>query len=329
MRVTLVVPNLLAQDRAVLAAVPALTRWASYADPVVVERAGLASASMVAVGGAHDAPVAPFAGAGAGLAPGDGFVSFAEPVALIAGRDNVLLAGRVDDLAKDDADAIVTTLNRHFADDGLVFHAPRPDAWFVVSRGAPPPPATPLPGVRGPIEPHLPRGEDGKTWRRWLSEMQMLLHAHAVNERRAEEGRALVTGLWIWGGGLRSAAMTTPVAVFAAAGPVGDVARGLALHFGARAQAPPAGFVEVPATGDAIVVLPTLVDAASLGRLAQGWLEPALRALERNALSQCALVADGNGIAATWTARAPSWRTRLHVRFAPRTFAPPDAGDEK
>jgi hypothetical protein len=320
MRVTLVAPNLLALPRAALAAVPALTRWASYADPVVVERAGLASAAIVAVRGARDTPVAPLAAAGAGLTHGDGFVSFAAPVALVAGRDDVLLAGRVDDLARDDADAIVATLNRHFAEDGLVFHAPRADAWFVVSRDAAPPPATPLPAVRGAIEPHLPRGDNGKVWRRWISEMQMLLHAHPVNEQRAEEGRALVTGLWIWGGGPRPAPATAPIAVFAAAGPVGDVARGLALQAGTHSQPPPAGFAELHLTTDAIVALPPIVDAAPL---AQAWLEPALRALERKTLSQCALVTDGNGIAAIWTARTPSWRARLRARLAPRVFAPP------
>lgn len=324
MRVTLAVPNLLAMDRAALAAVPGLARFARHAESIAAEPAGMSTALLVAAGAPRETPVAPLAALGAGFAPGDALVQHADPVALVAGRDDVLLSGRIDDLSPADADAILAALNLHFADDGLAFHAPRPDAWFVTSRSTELPDTTPLPAVRGAIQSHLPRGEHRKTWRRFLSEMQMLVHEHPANAPREAQGRAPVTGIWLWGGGtLRDVPATPRIAMFAAPGPAGDVVRGLAVHARSSAPAPPADFASLPRGDDAIVVLPAPANAGDVAALASAWLAPAAMALERRALAQLTLVADGNGAALVWTARAPSWRQRLRARFAPRAFAFP------
>src|SRR4030095_9990004 len=102
-----------------------------------------------------------------------------------------------------DATSIIATLNHHFAADGLAFHAPRPDAWFVTTSVAAPSITTELSEVSGPIHAHLPRGEHAKAWRQWLSEIQMLLHEHPVNIAREAAGRAPLTGPWVAGGGRR------------------------------------------------------------------------------------------------------------------------------
>src|SRR4030042_1279579 len=109
----------------------------------------------------------------------------ADPVTRTVGRSDVRLAGVVADLARADADALVATLNAHFAGDGLVFVAPRPDAFFVRAttrtRLAPPPPRAAL---GRPLHLLLPEGADADAWRRWHSEMEMLLHEHPVNLAR-------------------------------------------------------------------------------------------------------------------------------------------------
>ncbi|MFO1323149.1 MAG: hypothetical protein U1F15_03700 [Burkholderiales bacterium] len=329
MRVTLAVPNLLAVDRAALSAVPALARLAAYAAAPETEPAGLATAVIVAAGGARAAAVAPLAAQGAGLSSADPWVAHADPVALVAGRDDVLLEGRIDDLARADADAMIGTLNAHFAADGVAFHAPRPDAWFVTGTAFAPPAATPLPLVHGAIAAHLPHGEHAGLWLRWLSEMQMLLHEHPVNAERERAGRRPVSGLWVWGGGETQPTPTTiNAAIHAPPGRAGDVARGLALRSGNAFAGTPARLVTLSAEVDSLVVLPPVTGAEDLAALDAAWLTPAVKALEDRVVAQFVLIADGRGPAFAWTARAPTWRQRLRARFAPRAFAPP-AGDGK
>ena len=48
----------------------------------------------------------------------------------------------------------------------------------------------------------LPGGEGTGQFRNLLSEIEMSLHDHAVNQRRVEAGQRPVNSLWIWGGGL-------------------------------------------------------------------------------------------------------------------------------
>ena len=69
MRVTLVVPRLLAMERAALAAVPALARLAEYAGGYVAEPEGVAVALLAAAGVARDTAIAPLAALGAGFDP--------------------------------------------------------------------------------------------------------------------------------------------------------------------------------------------------------------------------------------------------------------------
>jgi hypothetical protein len=47
----------------------------------------------------------------------------------------------------------------------------------------------------------LPTGEHTVMHRNILSEIEMSLHEHEVNERRIAEGKQPVNSLWLWGGG--------------------------------------------------------------------------------------------------------------------------------
>ncbi|MFK7855352.1 MAG: hypothetical protein AB8B79_14610 [Granulosicoccus sp.] len=46
----------------------------------------------------------------------------------------------------------------------------------------------------------LPRGDADGQWRRLLTEIQMLLHDHPLNQKREGEGKLSVNSLWFWGG---------------------------------------------------------------------------------------------------------------------------------
>jgi hypothetical protein len=327
MRLTLAVPGLLALDPAALAAAPPLARFACYAGLPDMRRGDLDA--LLASGSPESATagVAPLAALGAGLDAGSSYVMRADPVSLVAGRNDVALAARIDDLDGDEAAAMIATLNAHFAGDGLTFHAPRADAWFVVQDAAPDLTTTPLAAVRGAIYPWLPAGGDAARWRRWLSEMQMLLHAHPANAAREARGRVPVTGIWISEGG-RGADLPrgNATAVFAPPGASGDVARGLARLRGMATAEPPKRFAGLPLQRDAIVVV-ARADAVTAPQLLADWLGPAVAALEHGTLASLSLLADGGGTAAAWHAARPAWRVRTLARIAAPPFALP-ARDE-
>jgi hypothetical protein len=56
----------------------------------------------------------------------------------------------------------------------------------------------------------LPTGEHTAMHRNILGEIEMALHDHEVNRRRAEEGKPPVNSLWLWGGGLAPERTTRP-----------------------------------------------------------------------------------------------------------------------
>lgn len=49
---------------------------------------------------------------------------------------------------------------------------------------------------------YLPEGADASGYRGLVSEVEMALHDHPVNQRRQAAGKPLVNSLWLWGGGL-------------------------------------------------------------------------------------------------------------------------------
>jgi hypothetical protein len=181
---------------------------------------------------------------------------------------------------------------------------------------------TPLSAVHGAILPSLPGGNDSKQWRRWMSEMQMLLHEHPANAARESRGRVPVTGIWISDGGhIMDVPAAAPTTIFATQGPAGDVARGIARRGDTIAGQPPGEFVALPMRADATVILEPA--KAPLDLLEATWLQPAAAALERGALSELTLLVDGNGVAGAWRAPRHGWMRRARARFGVPAFAPP------
>ena len=334
MRFTFVVPGLASLDPAALAASRALARRASWSPPRVEPR-GLAAALLASLGGAatdpaHDVPAAPLAALGAGVDPHASFVLAAEPVHLVAGREDVAVAGQVDDLSASDARTLVDALNGPFAGDGLASLAPRPDTWFVTMDARPDLVTFPLDAVLASMmSPCLSTGGQAPLWQRWSTEIQMLLHAHPVNEARARIGLAPCNGVWFWGGGaLADVGLVAPFRAHAPAGRAGDLVRGLALAAGGEAMGLPGSFeaaIEaVPATRPATHVVVALPGAGrALAEIDRAWIAPAVGWLERGRLASIALVTTDGASAATWSARRPSASARLLARAAPRRFALP------
>ena len=337
----LIVPGMLALPTERIAAMRSLATLAQYAGAPACEARGIAAALFSAIGVPEATPVAPLALLGAGSDPAGDYVLCADPVHLIADRDTVILVRTVDDLSRDDANALLQMLDQHFASDDLRFEAVQPDAWFARRSHAPDIATTPVDAARGrKLFASLPRGVEAGTWKRWQNEIEMLLHEHPINAAREARGEAPVSAIWFWGGGRIADIGAMPLtAVTASPGHVGHLARGLALHGGGaiatlqdsedlmqtmtRANALAAAHRDAAIV--ALVVLPAGVDA---GVLETNWLAPALDELGAHRVDALHLIADGNGNAATWTARAPTFWRRIVARTGRRRLeipAPPDA----
>ena len=153
----------------------------------------------------HDWPVAALTLALDGGDVAEGYWLRADPVHLLAHRDRLtLLDPEMVKPRLEDAAELVPLLNRHFAADGLAFQAPHPGRWYVRAPGALRLSTRELSQAAGrDVAGAMPTGEDSLRWRRVLTEIQMLFHEHAVNQRREERGELPINSVWLWGGGRR------------------------------------------------------------------------------------------------------------------------------
>ena len=147
-------------------------------------------------------PVAHFTAALDGLDHGHNWLR-ADPVHLQVNMDQLLLVpGSALQISAEDADALTTALNRHFAEDGLQFVAPHPNRWYVRLTHTAAVTHTPLDQVAGQnINDFLPQGADAMRWHQWLNEIQMLLYTHPANDAREQQGLPLIHSVWFWGEG--------------------------------------------------------------------------------------------------------------------------------
>jgi len=109
------------------------------------------------------------------------------------------------DVPLDEAQALTTDLNRHFSEVGH-FHVASAERWYLQladhslldTRGVPP-----LSGMAGrSLDHERPTTAPQKTLHKLLTEIQMLLHTHPVNQQREAAGRMPINSLWLWGAGM-------------------------------------------------------------------------------------------------------------------------------
>ena len=204
----------------------------------------------------------------------------ADPVHLRPDRDLLRLFDAAHlGISRAEADALVTQLNAHFAGDGLHFHAPVADRWYVRCEAPPGLATTPLARVDGRhVDGFLPTGADASRWAALMSEAQMLLFQSPVNREREAAGRPGVNGLWCWGGGVWQAPARPPSFAVGAA----PLLRGLAAAAGIEHRDGPVADVAELATVDAdrVVVFWDAPWDALRDRDAGAWAA-AVAALER------------------------------------------------
>ncbi|MHB1237117.1 MAG: hypothetical protein ACYCY7_06100 [Gallionella sp.] len=144
------------------------------------------------------APIAPISAAFDGLAAGCWMR--ADPVNLNLQRDQLMMSAV--QAGNGEAVALSASLNEHFAGQGLEFFAPHPQRWYVRLGELPRIRTTPLSqALGGDVRGALPGGTDASRWHQLFNEIQMLLHAHPLNEAREARGEPTINSVWFWGGG--------------------------------------------------------------------------------------------------------------------------------
>ncbi len=244
--------------------------------PCPAEGVEAAACEALGVARQQDWPLAPIALAADGGEAGDAYWLRADPVHLRVMRDRVVLAGGDLELSRQEADALAASIGEHFGDDFSPL--PRhPQRWYLRFPLAPHLTTTPLSVAVGrDIEPLQPQGQDALLFRARMNELQMLLHAHPVNQAREARGELPVNSLWLWGGGRRPSPPEFPLPLYSC----DPELRALAAFCGTRAQALPAHPDTQLLAAAGIVLLDALTRSGQVGD-AYGWRE-ALQKLEQD-----------------------------------------------
>lgn len=255
---------------------------------------------------------------------GSGHWLSADPVHLRFHQERIVLADAgAFDLTAGEAEALIATLNREFADVGE-FHLAEPRRWYVRLHQAWDHEALPLSAVAGRrMDGDLPTQGGTGRMRQWLNEVQMVLHGHPVNEQRQAAGQPAVNSLWLWGGGQLDASPATPAtAPYAGVWTAQPLARGLARASGIPDH-PPAASLDTllahssPDSHQLVIaddlLAPTFYEdsaawLAALARLEAQWFAP-LRAALGGKVGQLTLVAPTIYGQLTWhLTGADRWR---------------------
>jgi len=130
----------------------------------------------------------------------------ATPVHLDAGLTDVHMSEHLPELDQDEQRTLTADFNRQFAADGwqLEFLSAKA-ALLSTAASLEADTVDPARLLTQSIGAALPSGPGSSQLRRVMTEVQMWLHGHALNEARERRGAPSVNSLWIWGGGVEPA----------------------------------------------------------------------------------------------------------------------------
>ena len=218
------------------------------------------------VAGEKDLPIAAMERMAADLAH-DGYWLKLNPVNFEEDKSFLMMSyPEALSLQLDEARELAESINRHFSDDGWQIDVSDAYNWYLRVDKLPGISTTPLWRVVGKdILQYLPGGDNAARWRGWLTEIQMLLHMHPVNQQRAEKGLKQVNGVWVWGGGLLPDVQSQQEIAFAGNN---RISQALSMMAG---QAQPADWqdVDLQVAGQIIIYLDSAREALLTGSIDQ------------------------------------------------------------
>lgn len=111
------------------------------------------------------------------------------------------------DLSAAESDTLLAAMRPFFAQDGITLHADQPGRWLAhgaVFEGLPS--ASPDRVLGRNLAPWMPTAAQASSLIRLMSEMQMLLYTHALNDVREARGALPVNAIWLSGTGALNSA---------------------------------------------------------------------------------------------------------------------------
>lgn len=154
-----------------------------------------------------------------------------------------------------------------------------------------------------------PSGRDAPRLRRLMSEMELWLHEHPLNRARLDCGNAVITGIWLWGGGRIPATFSGLHGWTSGRDP-------LFAAFGNAARLPPVGADGRRPPG--VLVCDVAPGEADWEGVEQTWLQPVAAALRKGEIEQLTLSLDNHAITIM---RTTSWRFWRRSRPWRNSFA--------
>ena len=215
----------------------------------------------------------------------------AQPVHLAASLSHLSLVELSGDLqlAPAFAATFADALRAHLQSSGLRLHVPSGGDWLIEM------PATlqvatccPAVAAANDLELAMPQGSDARGLRRLMTELQMLLHEHPLNQQRVAQGLPAANSLWLWGNGAcGGGGRALPVAFGSH-----DYLRGLyRLHQG-NLQPLPRDVAQLLLALAAVPQAVVLLEAQPVPQFEQQWLVPLVQALRTRRLARLDLVLD-------------------------------------
>ena len=188
----------------------------------------------------QDWPLAPLLAQGENLAADRSYWLCATPVHLETRRNALMLTDPAGlEISAEESAAFAAMLTAHLHDENITLHAPQPRHWYLRCDKPPVMTTSSLDTVTGrDVRTFLPQGADSPRWHRILTEIQMLLHAHPLNDAREARGLVPVNSVWLSSGGVLPPRPGGP-APFAVVHSDDAAVRALAQHGGCRVEARP------------------------------------------------------------------------------------------
>jgi hypothetical protein len=224
---------------------------------------------------------------GEGGEPGTAAWARADPIHLRLLRDRVgIVPAEAIGISAGEAEALAASLRAHFG-ERLALRIHSPERWSIRLEAPLPLPSVSSLEVAG--RPAAPGGPADAL----LTEIQMVLHEHPVNEAREARGVPAINSVWLWGGGAQAALQANSRWQSVTSGDA--LLHGLARAAEMRARPPSSGLdwlERAPEEGRHLVVLDALRAPAALSdttafsealeALERDWFSPIVAALREN-----------------------------------------------